>query len=62
MSAPDVSLVFYRDGPGCIERVTVVDGQSHVKQLTLGEALNTMADLAVITARLQHRINEKGQL
>lgn len=53
MKAPEVSLVYYRAGEGCIECVCVVDNHAQVKKMSVLEALNTMADLATITARTE---------
>lgn len=53
---PDVTLVYYRDGGQCIERVTVVSGVCHVHVMKLGEALNTVAELSALTARLTQRM------
>lgn len=59
--SPLVSLVYYRQGGGHIERVTVVDGKAAVDPVSIESALHTIAELAGLASRMQTRMAEKGK-
>ena len=55
---PNVSLVYFRMGEGCVERVAIVNNTTIIHPLTINEAAGVIAELSRITSVLLARACE----
>lgn len=53
-----ISLVYFRMGEGCVERVTIANNKTIVHPLTINEAAGVIAELSHITSVLLARACE----